>query len=406
MDLRESIILGFRQLLSNKGRTLLTMMGMFIGVGAVIMILALGEGFKQGTKDFYSDIGLGTFEVSIKESTEDLLITAEDFEVIRSMPEVEAITGIAWRNGEARNHLGEVKQFTLRGDEVAYFTHIKKLDLLVGRVHNEKDQQVAAKVIIVPELFVELILNTKNYKNVLGGTVELIIDTQSESFEIVGVYKTNTPQNASKNHLERVLRNSPSYVPKAALDRITNNSSKTGNATGVVKEGYDQKEVTNQIRLLLNRRHGQKDSYTVSSPADMIDMADNMLNMITLFISAVAGISLIVGGVGIMNIMLVTVKERTREIGVRKALGATNKVILRQFLIEALILTVTAGIIGMIIGYVGSILVGNMYEIQAQLTAGMIIFAVGTSTAIGLLFGVYPAYQAARLDPVDSLRFE
>ena len=138
----------------------------------------------------------------------------------------------------------------------------------------------------------------------------------------------------------------------------------------------------------------------------MMEMAEEMMGIITLFISAIASISLVVGGVGIMNIMLVTVKERTKEIGIRKALGAPNKVILGQFLIEALMLTFIAGILGMIIGYVGAFLLGSMINIQASFTMGMVLFSTLTSITIGVVFGVYPAYQAAKLDPVEALRVD
>ena len=138
----------------------------------------------------------------------------------------------------------------------------------------------------------------------------------------------------------------------------------------------------------------------------MLDQMNTVMSVVTGFISFVAAISLVVGGIGIMNIMLVTVKERTREIGVRKAVGASNKEILRQFLVEAVILTLLGGIIGMLLGYVGAVALGNAFGITISLTSDMILFAVGTSSAIGIIFGVYPARQAAKLDPVEALRYE
>jgi len=406
MNLKESIILGFKQLLSNKGRTFLTMLGMFIGVGAVIMILSLGAGFKEYTKSFYSDIGLGVFQVNCKDTSSHLLLTSEDFEVIRAMREIQTIIGALEENATVYNQKGETKKISLLASEAEYFTTIENLDLLAGRFYTQKDNATGSKVAVISDLYAKLILKQTNYKNVIGDSIEVTIDDKAETFEIVGVYNSKTPKNASKEYLEGALAGFPLYVPLNTLDIITTSEGKVSSAYGVMKDGYVPKEVTNQISLLLNRRHAQKDSYNVSSAADMIDQANKMMDMITLFISAVAGISLVVGGVGIMNIMLVTVKERTREIGVRKALGATNRVILRQFLIEALILTVIAGTIGMLIGYLGSIVVGGMYNISAKLTFGMVLFSVGSSTAIGVLFGVYPAYQAARLEPIESLRDE
>lgn len=406
MNLSESISLGFKQLLSNKGRTFLTMLGMFIGVGAVIMILSLGAGFKEYTKTFYSDIGLGAFQVNCKDTSSHLLLTSEDFEVIKAIPEVQAVMGSLWENATVYNKKGETKKISLFASDAEYFTTVEKLNLLAGRVYTEKDNETAAKVAVIPDIYAKLILKQMNYKRVIGDSIEVTVDDKSETFEIIGVYNSKTPSNASKEYLEHALEQAPSYIPLNTLDIITTSEGKVSSAYGVIKDGYDPKEITNQIRLLLNRRHAQKDNYNVTSAADLIETANKMMNMITLFISAVAGISLVVGGVGIMNIMLVTVKERTREIGVRKALGATNRVILRQFLIEALILTIIAGTIGMLIGYIGSIVIGGTYNIQAKLTLGMILFSVGSSTAIGLLFGVYPAYQAAQLEPVESLRDE
>lgn len=406
MDTKESIKLAFKQLLSNKGRTLLTMLGMFIGVGSVIMILSLGEGFKDYTKAFYADIGLGSFTIVSKNSDGHNRITEEDLELISTMPEVETIMGVTYGNGKAYNKEGKVVNLTVVGSKPQYTTTIENVKLLAGRKLVDKDEEVSGKAILIPDLLAKVVLKEDNYESLLGTTVSITINNQPDSFEIVGVYKTSIPDNTPKEYLEVALSQYYTYMPLSTMNLIQGNDGSVSHAAGVIKAEYDQREITSQIRQLLNKRHQQKNGYTVTTAIDIIDTFESMLTMLTLFISAVASISLLVGGVGIMNIMLVTVKERTREIGVRKALGASNKMILRQFLVEALILTFVAGIIGMLFGYIGAILIGSMYDIQAKCTVGMLIFAAGTSTAIGILFGVYPAYQAAKLDPVESLRGE
>ena len=144
----------------------------------------------------------------------------------------------------------------------------------------------------------------------------------------------------------------------------------------------------------------------VMSVMEASNTYNDVLDKLNLFTSIVAAVSLLVGGIGIMNIMMVTVKERTREIGIRKALGATDRQILTQFLIEALMLTLLGGITGLLVGYFGGVLIASAIGITAKLTWGMIIFSAGTSSSIGIIFGVYPAYKAAKLDPVEALREE
>lgn len=405
MNYREYIKSALKQLKSNKGRTILTMLGMFIGVGAVIMILSLGEGFKKYTSNFYEDIGLGSFYVYGKVTASDALLTQEDIEALKLMPEIETVMGGLSYYGSTYDKKGNTKSVIVFGAPPEYTQYVEKITLLAGRNLTIEDEERKAHAIVVTDVFAKVILNQKNYKDIIGDTVDITVGGQTTSFEIVGVYDSKMPSNVPEEYLEHALKTNH-YIPYSTLNLLLGTEGKVEAIYGTIKDDADPAQAATNIRTFLNRRHHQKDGYNVQTAISIIDTMNEMMSIITIFISAVAGISLIVGGVGIMNIMLVTVKERTREIGVRKALGATNKDILSQFLIEALMLTVIAGLIGMAIGYLGALIVGSKYNIPIQLTLGMILFSAGISIAIGILFGVYPAYQAAKLDPVESLRYE
>jgi len=281
------------------------------------------------------------------------------------------------------------------------YSKIMSVDILKGRYITEADDKTKAKVVVVEEA---LAIRRFGTNNVIGKKIEISHNGQNYTFEIVGV-KNDTYDIAGmpKEHIPLMM-----HIPygTAMSTMFDFGEGKVAFAMVSTEDDANVNQISQQMKKILEKRHNVKDLYNVEPLSRQMGEINEQLGIMMAFISVVAGISLVVGGVGIMNIMLVTVKERTREIGIRKALGAKNKEILTQFLIEALILTLFGGIIGMGFGYSGGMLLGGAIDITPKLTLGMLTFAVGTSSFIGLLFGVYPAKQAAKLDPIEALRYE
>lgn len=402
MNLKECIKGSVQQLLSNKLRTFLTMLGMFIGIGAVIMVLSVGEGVKAKVSGLFSDIGKGAVMINVSNYESEYMITQEDLEVIRQMPEIKE--AIAFDNGygtQIRTYKDEDKHMVVGG--IPYnFSEVQHLEIVGGRGITKAEDNMKAKVLLVSDTFAQVAYGKTDPEYALGKSLELKINGETDTFEIIGLVKTQTFPGMPEDAMPIVA-----YTPFSTLDQIVGlGDQRTYTAAIMVKDEHNPSEVGYQVQRLLDKRHRLTNGYTVQSLTQMLDQINSVMGLITTFIGLVAAISLLVGGIGIMNIMLVTVKERTREIGIRKAIGATNKEILRQFLIEAIILTLLGGVIGMLLGYLGGVGVGAATGLAVKLTPPMIIFAVGTSSVIGILFGVYPAYQASKLDPVEALRYE
>lgn len=406
MNITESIKSAIKQLIGNKGRTLLTMIGMFIGIGAVIMILSLSSGLKTFINDQFATLGVGYYELSCKDDLVEHYITLDDLELIRSFPEVEYALGAVVTDGIVYNDKGEDFDANILAVGPEFGSDIQKMDFRAGRNFTQRDEDARALSVIISDSCAKALFRNRPYDQIVGEQIRLTINKQPNSYQIVGIYESSMSENATQDELEASISWQRIYLPVSTAMQLENNGDCVQAVVGMIYEGYDQDEACSKINQLLNKRHQQKDGYSLYSMSQIVEMVNGVLGIITTFLAVLAGISLVVGGVGIMNIMLVTVKERTKEIGIRKALGASNKAILLQFLIESLMLTLIGGIIGMIIGYVGAILVGNFISIQAEFTLGILLFSTLTSSGIGILFGVYPAYQAALLDPIEALRDE
>lgn len=398
----EIIKSAFAQLLGNKLRTFLTMLGMLIGVGAVIMILSLGEGMKGYVNGEFASVGKGTIQVTAMKQRSDTMLTNDDIEMLEDIPQVNKVYRYHQRYmGMSRNAKNKDKTVILCG--IPYdIEEISDMNLEYGRMFTEQDEEVKSNVIIVPDDFARVMYGKSDPQSVLGKSVDIIIAGKTQSFEIVGIVKSQYPSAMPADMIPPMV-----YFPFATLDQyVMDGEGKTYDLYIQIKDQYEASEFSKPIQKILNKRHGDEEIYMVMSMIEASDTMTDIIDKLNMFTSVVAAVSLLVGGIGIMNIMMVTVKERTREIGVRKALGATDSQILTQFLVEAIILTLLGGLSGLGLGYLGGFLIASLLKVKASLTIGMIIFSVGVSSLIGIIFGVYPAYKAAQLDPVEALREE
>ena len=422
MGIGESVRVSLEGLRANKMRSLLTMLGIIIGIAAVIGILTVGNGLTGSITGSMSSLGATNITVFLQEKAggmggmetilgvaspeEEDLITDEMLEALRQRYG-EAVAGISVSasagSGVARD--GRLyANVSLTGINEEYLA-VNNTDLLAGREIRAEDIDGRRSVCVVSDRLVEK-LYQGDANAALGDEVRVESGGEYLPFRIVGVYEYDASMSISLSAEEYVT--TALYIPISTANHLTGSPEGYSSLTVQASAGSDSAAVARSVREFLSRYYANNDDYGVSAMAmsTMVESMSTIMDTLSIAISVIAGISLLVGGIGVMNIMLVSVTERTREIGIRKALGATNNDIRIQFVVESVIVCLIGGVIGIllgaVLGYVGSSLLSEACLPRPSYIA----LAVGFSMAIGVFFGYYPANKAARLDPIEALRYE
>jgi putative ABC transport system permease protein len=441
MDVLQQIRLGFRSLMLHKLRSALAVLGILIGVTAVIWLVAMGEGVSFQAQQQIKDLGATSIIVrSIKPADESSLDTGsrlgisygllrQDFDrLTANVPTIERAVPMREISREVRHHDRAIDGQVI-GCTPDYFG-LNRLPIAQGRPLADYDMLSRANVAVLAHEAAAILFPIENP---LGRAVQI----GQEFYVVVGVVAPRTAAAAIGGSLGARQYDRDVYIPLSTFrarigDRVfTVRAGSTqletvelSQITAVVRDMADVDETANVVRDLLARYHKQVD-YAVVVPKELLEQAETMRAMFNVLLVLIAGISLLVGGIGIMNIMLATVTERTREIGIRRALGASRGEIVRQFLWETVVLSGTGGLLGVLAGFlcgptilavrsavagflpeVWSAVPPNIKNLEPRLAPWSVIAAFAISVGVGVVFGIYPARRAASMDPIEALRHE
>lgn len=400
----EYVKIALMNIKSNKGRSFLTMLGIIIGISSVIMIISIGNGVKGGINSELNAMAGGQIYIYSNGSSDSGIsidFTQEDIDAIyEKVPNVKAVTPNWGFRGTALARKGSMEAnitFGMPGLEFSSSDPIIK-----GRYFTESDYYASKKVCVITESSAKAMFGTTN---VIGMSFDLTMYGITQEFTIVGIRKDNASM------MFAAMGGSSNVTLEAPLSVVENSYGfyVTMNDLLVISDGAENStQVARDVVSLMESRHNVRGQNTiqVQNFNDYMSQMNQILTYITIFVVFVAAISLLVGGIGVMNIMLVSVTERTREIGIRKSLGARTGSILMQFLSESAIITLMGGLIGIAIGVAGAIGVCSLIGFTAKVSASTVLGASLFSSAVGIFFGIYPARKAAKLSPIEALRHE
>lgn len=398
----EYIKIALMNIRSNKGRSFLTMLGIIIGISSVIMIISIGNGVKGGiNSELNAIVGGQIYVYSDGQNDEGISVefTDEDIDALQTkVANVKAVTPRWTLSGTATGRKGIYTASMSLG--MPGLEYVSSDPIIAGRYFNENDYYSANKVCVVTEASARAMFGTTN---VVGMTFDFTMYGSTQEFTIIGIRKDNASVLVTVAGTETVSIEAPLSAIREAGFEIVND------ALLIISDGAENASqvAADSVKLMENRHDVRgKNVIKVENFNDYMSQMNDILSYVTIFVVFVAAISLLVGGIGVMNIMLVSVTERTREIGIRKSLGARTGSILLQFLSESAIITLLGGIIGIVIGVLGATGVCMLIGFTARISVGTVIGASLFSSAVGIFFGIYPARKAAKLSPIEALRHE
>lgn len=388
MKFSQAAKMAFSAVLANKLRSFLTMLGIIIGVMAVTLLISLVQGATNTVTESLDELGGDQLVVSITNRSRRM--TLSEVEVLADRDGVGRVSPNISGSGTAKA-AGRSTDVTINGITESY-DDVQGLDLESGRIITDLDNEHRLNVCIVGHSVArDLFGNT----DILDETIRL----SGRDYRIVGVL-----EEAQETMFGST--NSAVFLPFTNAQRLLSNVS-VNSFYVTTQEGATTQEAEDTLDLALMEKFGDDDSYSIVNLTDVMDAVNDVMAALELLLGAIAGISLLVGGIGIMNIMLVSVTERTREIGIRKAIGALKSDIVVQFMIESVIISVIGGLIGMIISQGVLTTLNRLYpDYHFGITGNVAAIALGFSAMVGILFGIYPANKAAKLKPINALRYE
>lgn len=401
--IKDSIWMAWSSLVHNKLRTLLTMLGIIIGVAAVIALVSIGYGVRHKIESNLSTLGTNLLIVypspsggpGVRPAPGALKrLTIKDYESISKIPSVAAISPVMRRSYDVtykNNHWST----TVTGINQEYLT-VTSRTLLAGRFITSEQVLRRERVAVI---------GTKVQEKLFGESTGIgqMVRIANQTFRVIGVLESKGSNAFGNDEDDTVLIPYTTYMERLTGQTFLGTLFLIGKDTKHL-EALEM-DIQNILRLHHQSAPGVTD-FAIDNMASILKKVQETTGTLTLFLGAIAAISLLVGGIGIMNIMLVSVTERTKEIGIRKALGATYRIIMLQFLVEAIVISLCGGLLGVVLGMTSSVLIGLAIDMETIISPMTIVMAFTFSMGIGIVFGLYPARKAAKLNPIEALHYE